>query len=146
MNDDAVSHTFYCIMCDACPKQAALPAHIPQCYIEYCKGIGMKPLCTCDECGGKQTHPSGTYRPTPTHTHAVSTPHHHSTHHGVGSPYSTPSTSTQVTTPSPTPTPSFSTQPPAKKFKLSINQMKGKNCALCGNYKAPSTANVPWLC
>ena len=32
-------------------------AHVPQCYRKMCEEMGVLPLCPCNTCEGKQTHP-----------------------------------------------------------------------------------------
>lgn len=48
--------TFNCVMCNENVPLAQLVGHIPQCYRKFCSSMGILPLCTCDECEGKQAH------------------------------------------------------------------------------------------
>lgn len=51
-----------CPMCDKDVPVVTLLAHIPQCYIAFCRALNVFPLCTCEECEGQCAHPRGRKR------------------------------------------------------------------------------------
>ncbi len=51
-----MDHTFTCFACKADVPLALAVPHIPKCYRDWSLSHGLRPYCTCDDCGGVMTH------------------------------------------------------------------------------------------
>lgn len=56
-NTPAEPATFFCPLCCKFVMLFMLMPHIPACYRQFCQLTGVRPLCTCDDCCGKEAHP-----------------------------------------------------------------------------------------
>ena len=50
--------TIECFTCETPIRLRIMANHIPTCYRKFMLDQGLTPLCTCNSCAGKHTHPN----------------------------------------------------------------------------------------
>lgn len=118
-------NSFLCPMCHTEVVDPAMVAHIPQCYRKYCASIEMVPLCTCDNCLGKQTHPA---------------------HDQHGVKRMLPVTKLELDErDEPKRTRHDITSAPTSSGTISLRELTGKTCVICQKSRSPSALALPFL-
>ena len=123
------SATITCIICGEDIFITKIQNHIPKCYRNSCLKDEILPLCTCNQCEGKVTHPGDHLKDgIPTFESATSS--------------SKMSTSLDF---SPFKQESNFKNPIIEKYQLNYDKLCGKQCIICGKKKSPKAVPVPFI-
>jgi len=137
---DLIFNDYNCPLCETLQPLRSQIIHIPICYRELCQKLGAQPMCTCDDCGGRRTHPySGSPDRPPVQTAvprfvAQVTPNENSL---PGKRRRISGASSTVNLPKDSLTSSQSAGQAVPASLLTPRQLTGKDCAICGNSKRP---------
>src|SRR4051812_39231421 len=118
--------TFRCFTCQKEISIAIAVGHLAQCYRTWCINAGFQPFCTCNRCEGHTTHPEDDDGGQKKRARSAAPP---------------VSIIPEEHTPVREKARTASTSAP----RLSLNQLSGMECVLCGQNKRDCNRAVPLL-